>query len=319
MNMNRHVLVKSIAFVLFLLPTSASALTISPTKIEVSADPGQELIGEIDVFNEEQEDKTFYSSYENFEPRGETGSPYFVGGGSGLSTWMKTQDSFTIKPGERLKIPYSIKIPDDATAGGYFAAIFFGTQPPATGEGSEVAVGGKVGSLVLLRLNGDINESGGVLDFSTVSNKKFFTALPIDFSYRFNNTGGDRVVPKGELRIKNLLGLESGVLSVNKNEGSVLPNSIRKFDVTWTEEETLASDATFIQAVKYQASHFRFGVYFANIEAVWGESSMRGEDSTWFVVLPWQLLIVLIVLGTVLRFLLRFYNQHIITKANKAK
>jgi hypothetical protein len=312
-------LVRSALFLLFLLPASASALTISPTKIEVSGDPGQQLIGEIEVFNEEPEPKTFFSSFENFEPRGETGSPYFTGGGTGLASWLDAQDSFTIQPGEKITIPYTISIPDSATAGGYFGAIFFGTQPPATGEGSEVSIGGKVGSLVLLRVNGDITESGGVLDFMTATNTRIFTTLPISFSYRFNNTGADRVVPKGEVVIKNTFGLTSTSFLINKNEGSVLPNSIRKFDLLWAEEETLSSDASFFATALYQAKNFRFGLYRAVLEASWGETSQSATASTWFVVIPWQLLSIIIVVAIVLRYGLKIYNRAIIARAVKSK
>ncbi len=315
--MSRTLWVKSILFTILLLPVSASALTLSPTKIEVSADPGQQVIGEIELVNEEQEEKTFYLSYENFEPRGETGSPYFVADGKGLSTWISTQESVSLKPGERATIPYTISIPKDTTAGGYFAAIFFGTQPPATGEGAEVAIGGKVGSLVLLRVNGDISETGGVLDFMTASSTRFFTALPVDFSYRFNNTGGDRVVPKGEVTIRNIVGMKAGTISINKNEGSVLPASIRKFELSWAEEETLAAEASFFEAAYYQLKHFRFGLYRATLEAVWGESGQRTTTTVWFVLFPWQLLSLLLILAVILRFGLRAYNNAIIARARK--
>jgi hypothetical protein len=317
--MSRALWVKSIAFVILLLPVSVSALTLSPTKVEVAGDPGQELVGEIELQNEEAEQKTFYLSYENFEPRGETGSPYFVGGGSGLSGWISTQESIVIKPGERVKIPYKITIPSDASAGGYFAAIFFGTQPPATGEGAEVAIGGKVGSLILLRVNGDISETGGVLDFMTASSSKLFTTLPVQFSYRFNNTGGDRVVPKGELTIRNTFGLKSDTLSINKNEGSILPNSIRKFELSWSEEEALVAEASFFETAYYQLKNFRFGLYRASLEAVWGESEQRATSSVWFVIIPWQLLSILVVLAVVLRYGLRAYNRAIIRSASKVK
>jgi hypothetical protein len=317
--MSRTLCVKSIAFIILLLPVSASALTLSPTKVEVAGDPGQELIGEIELQNEETKQKTFYLSYENFEPRGETGSPYFVGRGSGLSSWISTQESIVLNPGERIKIPYKISIPSDATAGGYFAAIFFGTQPPATGEGAEVAIGGKVGSLVLLRVNGDISEAGGVLEFVTASSSKFFTTLPVGFSYRFNNTGGDRVVPRGELTIRNTFGMKAKAISINKNEGSILPNSIRKFELAWSEDESLTVDAPFFDIAYYQLKNFRFGLYRASLEAVWGESEQRATASTWFVVIPWQFLSLLLVLLIALRYGLRAYNGVIIARASKVK
>jgi hypothetical protein len=317
--MSRSLLVKSILVLVFFLPISASALTISPTKVEVAADPGQQLNGEIELFNEEQEDKIFYSSSENFEPRGETGAPYFVGGGSGLATWVQIQESFTLRPGERITVPYTITIPKDATAGGYFAATFFGTQPPSTGSGSEVAIGGKVGTLLLLRVNGDIDESGGVLDFMTASSTRFFSTLPVAFSYRFNNTGADRVVPKGEVTIRNIFGMKSGSVSINKNEGSVLPSSIRKFEFVWGEESPLDKEAGFFATAKYQITHFKFGLYRPTMEAAWGESNNHSKVSTWFFIIPWQLILLLVILGVVMKYVMRFYNKAIIARANSSR
>jgi hypothetical protein len=315
--MSRTLFGKGVLLLVLLLPVSASALTLSPTKIEVAVDPGQQAIGEIELLNEEAKDKTFYLSYENFEPRGETGSPYFVGGGEGLASWITTQESVTLKAGERLNVPYKITVPSDATPGGYFAAVFFGTQPPPTGEGSEVAIGGKVGTLVLLRVNGPISESGGVLDFMTASSSRFFETLPVNFSYRFNNTGGDRVVPKGEVVIKNTFRMKTAALSLNETEGSVLPQSIRKFEFNWTEEETLSPDASFFETVSYQAANFRFGLYTASLEAVWGESSQRSSSTVWFIVFPWQLLLVSFVGLVALRFGLKAYNKAVIARAQK--
>lgn len=313
--MSRTLLGKSILALFILLPVYASALTISPTKIEVAVDPGQTAIGEIEVFNEQQEVKTFYTTFENFEPRGETGAPYFVGGGAGLASWIESTRSFDIQPGEKVVIPYSITVPADSTAGGYFAGIFFGTQPPATDGESEVSIGGKVGTLVLLRVNGEITEEGGLLDFKA-GEKFLFTSLPVTLSYRFNNNGGDRVVPKGQIVVKNSFLQETATLAVNSSDGSVLPGSIRKFETVWGDG-SLTADASFFTTVKYQLTHFHFGLYQAVLDVSWGESNQQGTSKAWFLIVPWQLLLVAGVLLVVLSLGLRFYNRLIISRASK--
>lgn len=312
--MRRPFLVKSIITSILFLPVYVSALTISPTKIEVAADPGQTVINEIEVYNEQQEVKTFYLTYENFEPRGETGAPYFIGGGAGLASWIESTERFEIQPGEKITVPYSITVPADSPAGGYFAGIFFGTQPPLVGEESEVAIGGKVGTLVLLRVNGDINEAGGLLDFKA-GDSFLLSSLPITFSYRFNNNGGDRVVPKGQITVKNSFFQEAATLAVNGIEGSVLPGSIRKFETIW-EDDTLAPNASFFSIVKYQLSHFQFGVYQAILDISWGESNQHGTAKTWLVIVPWQLLLVVGALLIVLFKGLGVYNKFIISRSS---
>jgi hypothetical protein len=296
----------------------AHALTISPTKLEVAGDPGQTIIGEIELFNEQDEAKLFYTSYENFEPRGETGAPYFVGGGSGLATWLTTQTSVSINAGERVLVPYTLTIPADATPGGYFAAVFFGSNPPGTGEaGGEISIGGKVGSLVLLRVNGTVAESGGLLDFSTLSGKTLFTSVPVILSYRFNNTGGDRVIPRGDLVVKNTLGMTVKTLPVNPTEGSVLPNSVRKFEVIWNGQDDTTKPEKFWEVVKYQAQNFHLGLYSVTMSIVWGETQQHSSETIRLVLLPWQLLMI-VGLGLIIFYIvLKLYNRIIIARANR--
>ncbi len=318
--MNR-ILVASVALLFILLtPSDASALTISPTKIDVAGDPGQTLVGEIELFNEQSEVKTFYTTFENFEPRGETGAPFFIGGGSGLASWIGSQGSVVITPGERVNIPYSITIPTDATPGGYFAAIFFGSQPPQTGEGSEVSIGGKVGSLILLRVNGAVEEGGGLLEFASgLDGAKLFTSVPVLFSYRFNNTGGDSVIPRGEVVVKNVFGMHVETINANVKEGSVLPNSVRKFEFTWGESTANADEKTpgFFDIVKFQASHLRVGIYKAELSLTWGETNQSAKATTTFFMLPWQFLIVFLGLITTLYLILRQYNRFIIARSKR--
>ena len=72
------------------LPFGAAALTVSPVKIEISGDPGKTLRSEITLFNEQDTAKTFFSSSENFEARGETGYRYFLPSTTRRPTWITT-------------------------------------------------------------------------------------------------------------------------------------------------------------------------------------------------------------------------------------
>ena len=74
----------------------ALALTVSPVRVEITGNPGQTLKGEMEMLNEQAESKTFFSSFENFEPSGDTGSPRFVGNTGNLSTWLATNEQVDI-------------------------------------------------------------------------------------------------------------------------------------------------------------------------------------------------------------------------------
>lgn len=278
------------------IATSAYALTVSPAKIEITADPGQTVRGEIELFNEQGETKTFYASYENFESRGDSGAPYFTGAKGGLATWVSTASDVTLASGERIPVPYTISIPTNAKPGGYFAAIFFGSQPAQGTSGGEVTIGGKIGVLVLLKVSGDVEESAGLVDFGVLNGQRFFSALPVTLEYSFNNTGGDRVVPRGEIKVKNTLQLTSATLLANENEGSVLPNSTRRFEVVWGEKQNDDEKRGFFDTALTQITDFHFGWYSAKMQVMWGESAQTASASYSFFIIPWQLLTVAIVI-----------------------
>lgn len=310
------------------LASQASALTVSPAKIEIAGNPGQTLTGSIELLNEQKNDQTFYTSFENFEPKGDSGAPYFIGAKDGLATWLTTQPQVSLNAGKRITVPYSLTIPANAEPGGHFAAVFFGTEAPRTEAGGQVSLGGKIGVLVLLRVNGDIKEEGGLVDFTTKNNQKFFSYLPAVLSYRLNNTGGDRIVPAGDVEIKNTFRLTTEKLSANKNEGSVLPGSMRRFNVVWggapmTAQVPEAENLGFFAAAAREWSEFHFGWYTAVLSIAWGTTNQSADASYDFFVIPWHLLsiilLILLVVGFGGRYVIKRYNRYIIAQAAQQK
>lgn len=297
------------------------ALTISPARLEMSVDPGVQAAGEFTIVNEQNSDETYYTSVENFEAQGESGTPNFTPSKDGLASWVEVAPSIVIKKGEKIKIPFTVNAPKDADAGGHFAAIFLTTIPPTT-KGGEVSVGAKVGMLLLLRVSGDIKEDGGVRSFTLKNGGHFVTTLPVDFVYRFSNNGNDREKPLGAISIRNMIGLETENLNANPTEGNVLPNSIRRFEVKWGTEEALPASASFLSFVKYEMRNFALGVYFANLDLSYGTNTKKAESSLFFVVFPWHLIIVIVLILAIIfalfKVALKKYNKFIIAQARLA-
>lgn len=310
---------KKVSFTCILLTSFcvAQALTVSPARLELNVDPGMSTSDEFTLINEQDSDQVFYTSVENFEAQGESGTPNFTPGKDGLAAWVQVAPTVTIKKGEKIKVPFTINVPQDADAGGHFAAIFLSTQPPAV-KGGEVSVGAKVGMLMLIRVSGDIKEDGGVRSFLLKNGGHFATTLPIDFVYRFNNNGNDRAKPVGSINIKNTFGITTQTLDANNREGNVLPNSVRRFEVRWGTEEPLPASASFFSFVKYEMRNFALGVYFANLDLTFGTTG-KSSTSLYFVVIPWHLLIIIIIIVIIifllLSFVLKRYNQFIIKQA----
>jgi len=318
--------------IFFILPGKVGALTVSPPRWEISGERGQTINGELELFNEEKEAKTFYSSFEAFEAAGETGAPRFFPATEGLATWIKAPAQITLDPQERKVVPFSIQIPQNADPGGHFAAIFWGTSPSQTQEGGQVTIGAKVGVLVLLTvLGGEVKAGGGLLEFSTTDRQKTFTYLPITFFYRFQNVDTNRIKPDGEIKIKNIFGMTSVTLPANKREGNVLPNSIRKFEVIWegkkSEVPQMAVEKEekvgFLETVKKEWSEFHLGPYKANLRLQYGAKNEEVKASFLFFIIPWQLLIIILIVLILVLIVggigIKKYNRWIITKALKGK
>lgn len=318
-NLSRMMHFKKVSFACILISTFyvAQALTISPARLEFTADPGSATVNEFTIINEQDSEQTYYTSVENFEAQGESGTPSFSTTKEGLSSWVEVIDKVTIKKGEKIKIPFTVTVPKDADAGGHFAAIFLSTIPPAV-KGGEVSVGAKMGMLMLLKVSGDIKEEGGVVSFLLKSGGHFVTALPVNFVYRFNNNGSDRVKPTGTTTIRNMVGIVTEEISANPTEGNVLPNSTRRFEVTWGSGEPLPASASFFSHVQYEMRNFALGLYFVDLDLTFG-TAKTSNSSLFLIVLPWHLLIIVLIVGAiifmVLRSMLKRYNRFIIAQA----
>ena len=304
----------------------ASALTISPARMEVVGDPGTTITKDITLFNDSKNaSETYYVSYSNFESQGESGSPRFVEPKSDLGTWMDAGESVTLEAGKSKTIPLVIKIPKDAYAGGHFAVVFFGNNPN-TKEGGQVSVGAKTGTLILLTVSGNVLEAGGLADFKTKDNKIFYNSLPVSFQFRRKNDGNDRVKPAGDIVIHDILYIPTDKVDANAVSGNILPHSTRLFDIDWIKhpaDSKIKVSNSFISSyfdkVSYQWQNFAIGPYFAKIDLVYGADNIHSSKYAFFFVFPWQLVIVIFVILIIVYFvgrnLLRRYNKYIIKKA----
>lgn len=274
-------------------PLQAQALTASPIKIELNADPGKTVTSQFKLYNEGKTTETFYILAQNFEAKGEDGTPTLVSGTDGLAGWIEPINSVTIGPKEYKTIPLAITVPKSAEPGGYFAAILSSTVPPTTKDNQNVLLEGQVGTLVLLQVNGNFQQGAHILEFGTSSKSSWFTSLPVEFYYRFQNAGASYQKPIGDLVIKNMFGGTTKTIPTNSDRGNVLPKSIRRFTSTWFgAEENSKLPKGFFNQVRYEWNNFALGRYTANLNLVYGNSTDQtayAHTAIW--VFPWQLIL----------------------------
>lgn len=314
----------------FFVGRPTQALTLIPPSVEFTAEPGQRIDTEIKLYNETSDSETLYPEVRNFSAEGETGTPTFdfTAELSGLATWFEYSTApVVLAPGERLTIPVAINVPGDAEPGGQYAALFYGTQPPSAEGGAQIAVGSKIGTLFLVRVNGDIVENGAIAGFGRSADSST-THLPITFDVRFGNTGNVHVRPTGTITITNMFGGTSATLDVNPSKGATLPSTIRNYQTTWEKAKvtTLSGSmwSDFWTELGNEWRNFAFGKYTAQVALSYGSTTPhQSAASVTFWIVPWRLLIISVIILAALVFGLivgiKRYNSWIISKAQATK
>lgn len=314
------------ALVLALVPIAAKAITVSPPIIEFDARPGDTIVDTIKLYNETLESQTLTGSVQTFKALNETGAPSFLSPeeSTDLATWLRLDESqVTLGADERKDILFSINVPKDAEPGGHFAGILWTPSGAKSVEGSGVGITVKTGTLILVRVAGDINEAGRLVGFT--ADKSSYNYLPANFSVRFENLGNVHLKPIGSIEIKNLLGRKVADLPINGDFSNVLPESIRKFDATWQKTETPRGASEW----QKERENFAWGKYTATLKLDYGVDGQKTTASLAFWVFPWRvtlfylavaiLIIVLIVIGikTYNKWLIKKYSQQSKPESNQ--
>ncbi len=267
---------------------SNNDFVVEPGKTEIFLNPGETVTRNISVTNRTNRELTFKVGVENFVgsdspesavvllPAGaETPYP--------LSEYVSSElEEFSLKFGEKITFAVTITTPSDIEPGGHYGAIVISNEAPRTldGDGNEV-VGGtrltaRIGSLILMRINGDVNESGYLETFKISGPAALFRQkMPTSFEIAFKNDGTVHLVPYGTITINNIFGSEVAQIPVDAY--FALPDSIRYQDISWGGKP------------------FSFGMYTAELELYKGFGNQFDTEKIRFFVLP--IMVVLSVLG----------------------
>lgn len=277
------------AFPAYVHAEESLTLTVTPPLFQLTIGPGEFWASSVKVINTNPYDLTVFATAVNFRQQGEDGQGSFLpildeGSEHTLASWIElSKEGVHIKKGASGEIPFSLRVPTDASPGSHYAAIMVGTRPnEGVGGQSQVRVSSMVSSLLFLRIKGDIREEGYIREFST--DQALYERPGGSFTLRFANTGNVHIRPQGEIRVEDMWGRERAKFFVNKDTefGNVLPLSVRKFSFLWEDNGT-------------QAALLSAGRYTASATLVFGEDSRQSAlASVSFWVLPLRPLAILL-------------------------
>jgi hypothetical protein len=308
------------AYVVVTAQESGQALEIGPTVITLQANPGETIVAKINVRNVSSGDLVVQGEVNDFVASGEDGIPKILlednqekdDNPYSIQNWISPIPQYTMVPKQIENMSIIISVPENATPGGYYGVIRFTGTPPEL-EGTGVSLSASIGSLLLLRVNGQVQENLSIEQFYATQNKgearSLFEIKPIDFVVRLRNEGNIHQAPTGQISITDMFDTKIAAVNVNLGEFNVLPNSIRKF------EQSL--DDSVI------GNKILFGKYTATLKVSYGSEKQELTQSIDFWVIPYTMIAIIatgLVIGfIVLRLTIKRYNQHIIDKALKSK
>lgn len=291
------------------------ALSISPPIIQLKADPGKSAQGTIKITNMSSDPAKLATQINDFTAKDESGVPSIIFEDKNddnrytLKNWITTEKSFDLKSKESKTLQFTINVPANAEPGGHYAVVRFSVQgetPTQTGVGINTSIG----SLILLRVNGQITDTSKLADFYSATPRYvksgFFENGPIGFITRINNTGNIHNQPTGTIKVYNMFGKQVGTLRVNGDPSdaknpprNVLPKSIRRF------EQTLNTN-------------WMLGRYKADLNLSYGDGKVIQSTITFWVI-PYKMIILTIVgivaLITALVIGIKKYNKFIVKKS----
>lgn len=294
-----------------------NALKVSPVRLDLKLDPGVTQKVSLYVQNISSVPATLHAAINDFVAAGdETGRPNIIlneneyAPSHSLKRLVTPISDFTVGPGENKEIKVTITVPKNAAGGGYFGAVRFA---PANAAGSEnLNLSASVGSLMLLKVNGDIKEELSLESFDVrkkgAPGSFFMDKQNLSATMRFKNSGNIHVEPFGKIILKRF-GKTVGQYEINNTtpRSNVLPDSIRRFDVPLTKVGS-------------------FGKYTLEGNFGYGTSGQLLTAQTTFYVVPAALLAaglggVVLVIGLIfiLPRTIRAYNRRIIRSASRRR
>lgn len=228
-----------------------------------------------------------------------------------LKRFISSAPVFSLQPGEEKNIPITIKVPANAAGGGYYGAIRFAPADTANSPGKQISLSGSVGTLVLIKVPGDIKEQLSIAGVSVYSGKhssNFFTTnKDLSVYIRFQNEGNIQEAPFGKLLVKDRSGKTIGTYELNNINppGSVLPDSIRRFEVPIKTGGT-------------------FGQYKVEGNFGYGSAGQLLSVATTFYIIPASLIIIFVIVVVLLALaifgiprLIKAYNRRVLRRAGR--
>lgn len=197
-------------------------LTLSPLRNELSVAPGTSLDGTLKVTNSTDKPMIVDMSAEEFSVI-DAQYDYAFTPDTNVTKWVTFNPSgINLKPGESIKITYTIGIPLSAEPGGLYISLFASTSVGAL-DGNENSQQ-RVGSLLYITITSDVlgavTQAGHVLSLSS----PWLVGGANTWSATLQNEGTTHYRSDYNVKVNNLFG---GEVAASQGSALILPCTVR--------------------------------------------------------------------------------------------
>jgi hypothetical protein len=285
-----------------------SAAPVSPDKYYIEGESGQVINQEITIFGTsditsaqklyiypvgmkkvgEEHERSFYIP--NPDDQDE------------IANWIEISKSeIIIQKADTLTIPWTLKVQDIKPCQTKLAGIVVSNINPSDIETDATQI--KLGSEVVsqIHLNSfEVQEEEcsthlSLKEFSIPKTIKIFSYDNVPFQTKIEN--GGQVLARSPKGFIEILGFGNRInLEFNSENLDIYPETIRKFDNLWQNED-YPREGNFLEKFLYELSHLRIGRYEARL-GVTKNVEANITASTYFWVIPWRVIIVLVAMLT---------------------
>lgn len=208
---------------------------LSPAKVNLTIEPGETFEQEFRIGNYSGEKKTFYVYVQDYTVINEQGTPTFFENNYAedpeanryaLSQWLNVPlESITLDNNQVGTINVAIEIPENAEAGGHYGAFFVQTDSPQREDGTAIGSIGRIASIMLVNVPGDINEEIVITEAYTDKQIYWIDEPTVEFVTMLKNEGNVHGIPIGAFNIGGGMGFKNRSVIYNQAQGAVLPGA----------------------------------------------------------------------------------------------
>ncbi len=173
-------------FILSIWNTFAAIdLNVTPIKYEINTQTWTTITRPATLVNRGDEWFTIYTWKSDFVANGTDWTPRFVRYSElvyqdqQLSTWIDIDtDTFYIGPWESKTVNFTITIPEDATPGWHYWAVFFKNNASENSTGWNVGINVDYGIIILVNVDGEVETTGVVREPRIIFNPNVLLSTP---------------------------------------------------------------------------------------------------------------------------------------------